>query len=69
MLVTTLPAFSETVRRECVDSSPFLPGKDDGWRREEDRLLEFWNWSDDWDGEGAVAPSRDALRGAFSLVR
>jgi len=69
MPATTLPAFFATVRRECGAISPPPPTRDDGWRRAEDRLLEFWNWSDDWDGEGAAAPSHDALRGAFSLVR
>ena len=38
------------------------------WGRVIDRLLEFWNWPADWDGEGAVPPNRDALRGAITVA-
>ncbi len=39
------------------------------WQKAVDRLLEFWNWTADWDGEGAAAPNRAALRGALALVQ
>lgn len=67
----SLPALFAEFGRNSVEAAdrPPEPLREDGWRRAVDRLLEFWNWTDDWDGEGTAAPNRDAIRGAITLIR
>lgn len=65
----SLPALFAEFGRDATEPAVRPPSHEDGWQQSVDRLLEFWNWSEDWDGEGARAPKRDALRGAITLVR
>jgi len=61
--------FADLGRDTAGPAEPPPLASEDGWRSAVDRLLEFWNWSEDWDGEGAAAPDRGAIRGAITLVR